>query len=367
MPPRPKSARLWFRPARHDSNGRQTHDPVYVVLDSGSQISTGTADREEAEKVLAAYLNEKHTRLASSSVRDPTRIPVADVIAIYARDVVASPTYFDPIDARRRLSRLLDFFGNMMLSEINGAVCRRYWDASTTRNMARRDLEDLRAAINHHRHEGLCDKVISVKLPERPPPRERWLDRSEFARLLRACWRRPKCKHLARYLLVSIYTGRRASVVCSASFVREPGRTWIDLDRGMMLPPERARVTNKRNPPVPLPPRLLVHLRAWRKNGQRYPVEWNGRPIKRSQTIRLIARKIGLPGNVTPHVLRHSAATWLMLAGTDIWQASRYLGMTVRTLESIYAHHHPDYLEGAKSAWTKHPVRDEPVKRKMTK
>jgi len=70
--------------------------------------------------------------------------------------------------------------------------------------------------------------------------------------------------------------------------------------------------------------------------------------------MRLIAREIGLVGNVTPHCLRHSAATWQMLAGTDIWQASRYLGMTVRTLEVTYAHHHPDFLEQATTAWTKH-------------
>ena len=30
---------------------------------------------------------------------------------------------------------------------------------------ARRELEDLRAAINHHRREGLCSEIVSVVLP----------------------------------------------------------------------------------------------------------------------------------------------------------------------------------------------------------
>jgi integrase len=87
--------------------------------------------------------------------------------------------------------------------------------------MARRDLEELRAAINHHRQEGLHDRIVSVVLPSRRPPRERWLDRGEVAKLLWTAWRRPKCKQLARFILFALYTGRRSTVVCDASFRRE--------------------------------------------------------------------------------------------------------------------------------------------------
>ena len=51
----------------------------------------------------------------------------------------------------------------------------------------------------------------------------------------------------------------------------------------------------------------------------------------------------GLPETVTPHILRHTAATWLMQAGADIWDAANYLGMSVKMLEEVYGHHHPDY------------------------
>jgi len=67
-----------------------------------------------------------------------------------------------------------------------------------------------------------------------------------------------------------------------------------------------------------------------------------------------VAADAGLGIDVTPHVLRHTAATWLMHAGTDPWEAAGFLGMTVETLMSRYGHHHPDYLSGARAAFSRH-------------
>jgi hypothetical protein len=64
-------------------------------------------------------------------------------------------------------------------------------------------------------------------------------------------------------------------------------------------------------------------------------------------------------GNVTPHTLRHTAATWLMQLGTDPWEAAGYLGMSVKVLIDTYGHHHPDYMKEASGAITR--------KRKTTK
>ena len=53
----------------------------------------------------------------------------------------------------------------------------------------------------------------------------------------------------------------------------------------------------------------------------------------------------GLGSDVTPHVLRHTTATWLMQRGADLWQAAGFLGMTVQMLEKVYGHHRPDFQE----------------------
>lgn len=44
-------------------------------------------------------------------------------------------------------------------------------------------------------------------------------------------------------------------------------------------------------------------------------------------------------------------ATWQMQAGTDLWEAAGWLGMTVEQLEQNYSHHHPDFQEDAAGAF----------------
>jgi len=39
---------------------------------------------------------------------------------------------------------------------------------------------------------------------------------------------------------------------------------------------------------------------------------------------------------VTPYTLRHTAATRLMQAGADEWEAAGYLGMFVEVLREVY-------------------------------
>jgi integrase len=364
MSRRAKGPRLWRRPARRDSAGQVTHTAAVFILDNGRQFGTGRVDIDaEAEQALAAYIAQKRIAVDSSGPRDTAQIPVADVIELYVRDVV--PNLADPKAIAFRLKRINGFFGAKSLAELNGPLCRAYAKKSTTNAMARRDLEDLRAAINHHRHEGLHDRIVSVVLPDRRPPRERWLDRDEAAQWLFTAWRRPRCKQVARFGIIALYTGRRASVVCRASFKREPGRPFVDVRTGMLYPPARARVTKKRNPPIQLPDKLMIHLRAWSRTS-RYVVPWGDHSVGRlDRTVKEIGVAAGLAEPVTPHVFRHTAATWQMQSGTDMLEAARYLGMTVRTLESTYAHHRPEHLSGARDAHKRHP-RTRPEQRPTT-
>ena len=119
--------------------------------------------------------------------------------------------------------------------------------------------------------------------------------------------------------------------------------------------------TKKRQPPVKLGRRILEHLRRWcridaetkleieRKSGEptskyRYVVAYAGDPIQKLRRSWETARDLaGMDGDVTPHILRHTRATWMMQAGVDLWEASGALGMSVKTLETVYGHHHPDW------------------------
>jgi hypothetical protein len=160
-------------------------------------------------------------------------------------------------------------------------------------------------------------------------------------------------RHVARFILVALYTGTRAGAVCAAALEPTEGRGWIDLERGIFYRrPQGERKTKKRRPPVPLPNRLLAHLRRWHRLGQRSPVEWNRRPVKDvDKAFRHVANAAGL-ADVTPHILRHTAATWLMQLRTDKWEAAEYLGMTAEQLDKTYGHHHPDFQHDAAAAVT---------------
>ena len=134
----------------------------------------------------------------------------------------------------------------------------------------------------------------------------------------------------------------------------EPGRSYVDLERGIFYRKAIGkRATKKRQPPAPIPPRLLAHLRRWkdRKLVATCFVEFNGKPVGSvKRGFKTAVGLASLTGKVTPHTLRHTAATWLMQRGVPIWEAAGFLGMSPEVLQDTYGHHHPDYLQGAAAA-----------------
>lgn len=264
---------------------------------------------------------------------------VSAVIALYAEEV--APKAARPKEVGARLAKVGEFFGDMTLADITGRKCREY-AARRGNKVCRRELEDLRSAIRYHWREGFCTVETKIVLPQKSPPRQRWLTRSEAARLLWAAWRR-EGRHVARFILVGLYTGSRAGVVCGASFRPVARGSCVDVRAGVLVrrqPGEHE--SRKRRPPAPLSGRLLAHLRRWEQN-QRYVVEWRGEPVRSvRKSFRNAARAAGLGSDVTPHTLRHTAATWGMQAGADVWKLAGLLGMTPQTLIDNYGHWHPD-------------------------
>jgi integrase len=374
MPRQSRGPRLWWREERR--KGRKViAQGTWIVIDRGQHHATGcfAGEDRKAQECLAAYIAEKYS--PERRLKDIESIDVADVLSVYDEDCrqrQANKLKFD-----ERLARLVKWWGGKVLSDVNGASCRAYTKSRGSNGGARRDLEDLRAAINHHSMEGFHRGVVRVVLPEKGLPRERWLDRSEAAKLLWACWRyretqtvhvgplkgqkietdkRP-LRHVARFMLIGLYTGTRAGAIASASPFRAEGKSHIDLERGIFYRLAIGRrATAKRQTPVPLPRRLLAHLTRWARLGiaNSHFVEWNGKPVLSVKTgfasgVRLAGLDISL-GNVTPHTLRHTAATWLMQAAAPMWEAAGFLGMSEKTLRETYGHHHPDYLRGAANA-----------------
>lgn len=171
MPRKCKGARLHLRPARRDSAGKITHHPTWVIRDGTSYRATGCAEREvaKAEQALKEYIALKYR--PERREQDIDKIPVADVLSIFIDD--RPDLYVENPNAPKflkRIERLNNFWKAMMLSAVNGETCRAYAHDRGNRGGARRDLEDLRAAIGHHTFEGLHRGTIRVVLPKKASP-----------------------------------------------------------------------------------------------------------------------------------------------------------------------------------------------------
>ncbi len=131
----------------------------------------------------------------------------------------------------------------------------------------------------------------------------------------------------------------------------------VDLERGIIdLNKAGEKITNKRRAVVPIPSRLMTFLRIAKSRASEncadeYVINYYGKPVLRiDQSFRRVVADAGLK-DVTPHTLRHTAATWMAQAGVPLWVISKYLGhSSTATTERVYAHHNPTFLLEAKHA-----------------
>lgn len=395
--PRPaKGPRLYLRRARVDRRTGGEIGAVYVIRDGGREVSTGYGPDglRDAEGALLAYLERKRAvpQASSLSRRDPDQVAVASVLALYALE--KAPRESDPISVAGWIETLLEWWGEKVLSDVRRSACeayvtwrtaqpnRSYKDPATAPRVsaqtARRELETMSAAIGYWDGEHHLSRRPAVHLPEKPETSRDALTRSQAAALLLAAmgWRKDQSglwtrlqtssranrAHMRRFILIGLYTGTRPGVIPKLLWSASDKQAWVDLDAGMIY--RRGKLEKdqktKRRPVVKLPPRLLAHLRRWRRmDAER---EAGLRVLDPSARLTHVihhggvalagrvrtgfegcVRDAGLEPETTPHWLRHTAATWLMEAGVDVWLASAYLGMTPETLIKVYGHVRPDY------------------------
>lgn len=349
--PRPrKGARLY-------PYSRKGRPAVYIIRDGTHRESTGCGldDFEGADRKFKDYC--KRTFRPDTGQRDLAKIKVAEVLAMYGRDL--------PHDSPSRalvgyhIANLLRFWGDKTLAEVKGSTCRGYTKSRTdegsgaisvTRKRSvksstvRRELKTLQAAINHWHKESPLEAIPQVTLPDESPRRERVLERSEAAALLRAA-RRLGAKHVARFILIGIYTGTRHGAVLQLRWSAALAGGHIDIERGIIYRRGSAeKETSKRRPPLRYPKRLGTFLGRWRERDRSSSItrviHYRGQPILRMQKAwRAVVKEAGLGKDVTPHVLRHTCASWALWSGMSIWDVAGLIGADASTVERVYGHH----------------------------
>ena len=198
---------------------------LFYIRDGAKFIATGTRGRREAETALARYIAERDRPTGGPAI--PERMTVANALAIYAEK--HAPTVRAPDRIAYAIKALVPILGELPVGSINSSVCQRYAESrARAAGTVRKELGVLQAAINFAYSEGYLTATRKVRLPEKPAPRDRWLTRDEAARLLRAAHRSYRGKHLARFILVGLYTGTRSEAILGLRFMpNTEGVGWI--------------------------------------------------------------------------------------------------------------------------------------------
>jgi integrase len=265
---------------------------------------------------------------------------VGELVASYLDD--KDKTAIRAKDLRGGWKQAEATFGHLRPDQITRDLCRTYRDqryaAGRKPNTVRKELEVVRAALNFHKK----GEAAVFELPSPPPAKERYLSRAEARALLKACRRFP---HVRAFIALSLATAARQSALLELTWDR------VDMDRRRikLAMGEATDDQQKRRATVPMNKRAYRYLRVMREAATcNHVIEWGGhRVLSIKKGFAGACERAGIEG-VTPHILRHTAASWMAEARVDMFRISKFLGHTdTKITERRYAHIHPDYMKDA--------------------
>lgn len=182
-----------------------------------------------------------------------------------------------------------------------------------------------------------ADALPALDPPPPPsPPRDRWLRDAEIDKLMEAARGNARVE---RFLWIALDACARRTAICE---LRWDQIDWDAADGAGVIHflPEGRAQTRKRRVSVVMSRRLRAVLwaaYAARKN------EWVlDHPGKINHPLTRVAARAKVAG-VTPHVLRHTAATHMARRGVSLWIIAKILGITVEVAEKVYAKYQPGF------------------------
>jgi integrase len=239
-------------------------------------------------------------------------------------------------------------FGALRVSDVTPDRTRTYERLRTTGKIGRpskpatirRELNALLGCLGWAAGQRIIAKadVPELDLPQASEPRDRWLSLTEMQKLLNAAAARrrgPKLATIEIFLWLALETAARKGAIAELTWDR------VDFETGVIHYDVPGRVkTKKRRSAPPISKSLRPVLeRAYRERGDS-PFVLGG-VTNFNDTLERVAEDAGVP-DVSPHVLRHTAATHMARKGVPLWIIAGVLGNTMAMVESTYAKHCPD-------------------------
>lgn len=265
---------------------------------------------------------------------------VADLWDAYRRHLADRPTGRNMAYTGKAV---LAHFGALRPDQINADHCREYAlmrsAAGKSEGSSHTELGHLRSALTWAVKMRLIDNAPHIWRPAKPAPMDRWLTRAEIDRLLTA----EAEPHIRLAIILMLATAGRVTAILELTWDR------VDLERGQIDLKLDASGPRKGRAVVPINGMLRAALIAAREAAMSdHVVEWAGGPVKSIRKgFMAAAVRAGLP-DISPHVLRHTAAVHMAAGGVPMSKISQYLGHSNTTItERTYARFAPDHLADA--------------------
>ncbi len=255
--------------------------------------------------------------------------------------------------SRRRdetsLRKMLPVFGDMLLSQITPAVINKYKQQRLNEGISgasiNRELSLAKHAFNIaiREWEWVKDNPFArVSMEKLPQPRIRYLTHEEFDRLYQAC-----NETLKPIVLFSLQTGARQDNVLSLTWQQ------VDLHRGVITfehTKNGERLVLPMNNTIKA---LFMELNKVRKIRCPYVFpNAAGTKIDASNLRKWFSEacKKAEIKDYHWHDIRHTAASWMVQNGVDLYIVQRILGHKTATMTQRYAHLAPDNLRAGLNA-----------------
>lgn len=308
---------------------------IFYVLYGPRQskrTSLRTRDREEAQIRLGQWL-------ATRGDVTPDSPTVGAILEAYLKD--REPHVRSKQTLRFSVSVLLAGLGSLLPEHLAPAAIKQYTaDRAVKPGSILREIGTLRAALAWAVENRWLktQPIISNPVPT-PKPRDRWITKDEARLLLARCVE----PHVRLFVTVSLMTAARMGAVLDLRWGQvDLGARRIDFGEGH---------GNKRRAIAPINDQLHKTLSAAKELAKgEFVIEWRGeRVFTVKNGFSRACQRAEIKG-VTPHILRHSAATWMALDGVPLSEIARMLGDTEATVERVYVKHTPDHLRRAAGA-----------------
>ncbi len=233
-------------------------------------------------------------------------------------------------------------FGSRRLAELRRADLERYITARTPEIKTETIIKEINT-LKHLFRLAVDWELIplspakAVKVPQRPAGRLRYLQPGELCALLAACplWLLPIAGLLA-------FTGMRRGEVL--------GLRWLDVDfkGGRILLPQTKNGDGRIVPLNSLALQVLgsVVREDAAPTDRVFPLSKEVTPNAVSLGFHRVVCRLKI-ANFRLHDLRHTAASWLVMQGTDIYTVAKLLGHRDVKMTSRYAHLSPAHLTSA--------------------